>query len=293
MTPPTAPVHHPDRPATETRSDGAWTDGTGQEIDWERPPPRGPLVRWRAAGAGLLLVAVAVLAWWAVVWLTSPASPSAAPGETAQATASAGPAVAAHAPAGGASAASTGPGPGSSPSAPRSGAAATPPAADGADARVRVHVVGAVEHPAVVELPADARVADAVAAAGGARRDARTDRINLAAPVTDGQQITVPDADTPVSAASDGGPSAAVNPEPTTSTASGPGVAGGAGSGRVDLNTADAAMLETLPGVGPATAEKIIAHRESVGPFTGLQDLDAVPGIGPAALERLKDSVSW
>ena len=63
--------------------------------------------------------------------------------------------------------------------------------------------------------------------------------------------------------------------------------------GTVDLNTADAAGLQTLPGVGPATAEKIIAHRETVGPFTGLPDLDAVPGIGPATLDRLRDHVSW
>ena len=78
----------------------------------------------------------------------------------------------------------------------------------------------------------------------------------------------------------------------------GPGSSGaqspdGAGAVPVDLNTADAAALETLPGVGPATAEKIIAHRDTVGPFGGLQDLDAVPGIGPAALARLRDHVSW
>ena len=87
---------------------------------------------------------------------------------------------------------------------------------------------------------------------------------------------------------------AQAQPTPTTGRAGATGEPGGAESGdTVDLNTADATELQTLPGVGPATAEKIIAHRETVGPFTGLQDLDAVPGIGPATLDRLRDLVSW
>lgn len=261
--------------------------------DWERPPDRVPLLRWRAAGTALLLVLVAATAWWAVRWLTSPVPPSVgeAAAPTAAAADSAGPA----------SADTTAP-----PTDPVDTAGGPPPetatagtAPDTAEP-LRVHVVGQVRRPGVVELSAGARVADAVAAAGGATRQARTERINLAAPLTDGQQVLVPDAQTDL--APDGatagqahtGPASAPHGTDTAAPASTPTGQGTAPTGAtVDLNTADAATLETLPGVGPATAEKIIAHRESVGPYTGLQDLDAVPGIGPATLDRLAEHVSW
>lgn len=170
---------------------------------------------------------------------------------------------------------------------------------------MQVHVVGEVKRPGVVRLEPGARVTDAIRAAGGPTVVARTERINLAAPLTDGQQVLVPSASTPeqeltagASGAGAAGSTAASGGAPGSGQGAGSGGnAAGAhpaeGEGTVDLNTADAAALETLPGVGPATAEKIIAHRDGVGPFTGLQDLDAVPGIGPAALERLRDRVSW
>ena len=137
-------------------------------------------------------------------------------------------------------------------------------------------------------------MSQAVGAAGGPTRHARAERINLAAPLDDGQQVLVPSARTPQDALDRVAGAAQAQPTPTTGRAGGGGEPGGAESGdTVDLNTADATELQTLPGVGPATAEKIIAHRETVGPFTGLQDLDAVPGIGPATLDRLRDHVSW
>lgn len=138
------------------------------------------------------------------------------------------------------------------------------------------HVAGAVTGPGVVSLPPGARVADAVAAAGGTLPDADLDRVNLAAPIADGGRIYIPTV---------GGPDvAAVGPS------------GGAGAevtapAQVDLNTATADELETLPGIGPATASAILAHRQRSGPFRRLEDLLEVRGIGPAKLEALRDLV--
>lgn len=277
--------------------------GDGGVSAWERVPPRGPVLRWRPALLAVTVLLVAAAAWWAVTWLTAPAPPVPAAGlAAAPPTGEEGPASDGDAPsedaasvpadaAGGAPSASAVP-----PGPEGSGAEATP---------LRVHVVGEVERPGVVSLAPGARVADAVRAAGGPTRDARTERINLAAPLGDGQQVLVPSTRTPDedlaraagaaggTGSEDPGPSAGTAsrgsaPHGSTSAGTGPG-----GGGAVDLNSADAVVLQTLPGVGPATAEKIIAHREVVGPFTGLQDLDAVPGVGPATLERLRDRVTW
>ena len=249
---------------------------------WERTPPRGPVLRWRPALLAVTVLLVAAAAWWAVAWLTTPAPPAAVPAAAAGA----------GIPQTGApSAASTAAGtdartPEAGPSGETSGPAGSTP--------LRVHVVGEVARPGVVSLAPGSRVADAVRAAGGTTRHARAERINLAAPLDDGQQVLVPSAHTPQDALDRVAGAAQAQPTPTTGRAGGGGEPGGAESGdTVDLNTADAAGLQTLPGVGPATAEKIIAHRETVGPFTGLQDLDAVPGIGPATLDRLRDHVSW
>lgn len=258
---------------------------------WERVPPRGRVLRWRPALLAVTVLLVAAAAWWAVAWLTSPAPPSPAPAASAvearvEPETEDGPDAADAAPP------SDGAGPAAEPSG-GSGPVAT---------LLRVHVVGEVERPGVVSLAPGARVADAVRAAGGATREARTERINLAAPLADGRQVLVPSARTPeedlarVAGAQDGPGAAGIAPDAAASEPAVParaGGSGGAGAGPVDLNAADAVALQTLPGVGPATAEKIIAHRETVGPFTGLQDLDAVPGVGPAALERLRDRVTW
>lgn len=143
-----------------------------------------------------------------------------------------------------------------------------------ADTSVVVHVAGAVSAPGVYELAVGARVRDAVAAAGGPTAEADWDALNLAALVADASRIYVPVIGEVVAATVPSAP--AGEPAPP---------------GPVDVNQADAVLLETLPGVGPATAAAIITERERNGPFLGVDDLDRVPGIGPAKLAALRDLV--
>lgn len=153
--------------------------------------------------------------------------------------------------------------------------------ADGAP--VVVHVSGQVVSPGIVELPAGSRVADALEAAGGATEDADLAAVNLARPLTDGEQIHVP-APGEEAPAGGGGGSAAGGSE-------GAGDAGGEGGGEggtVDLNTASAEELDAMPGVGPAIAQRIVEHREANGPFTSVDQLEEVSGIGPATLEEIR-----
>jgi competence protein ComEA len=138
-----------------------------------------------------------------------------------------------------------------------------------AQAPLVVHVVGAVRRPGLYRLPAGSRVADAVARAGGATRKADTALVNLAAPLADGVQIAVPRRGSATAAAGAGG-------------------VGGAAAGPVHLNSATLADLDSLPGVGPVTAQKIVDYRQQHGPFSALDDLDAIPGIGPARIEQLR-----
>jgi len=139
-------------------------------------------------------------------------------------------------------------------------------------ATVTVHVVGEVRHPGVYELPGGARVRDVVRAAGGLLGAADEAAVNLARVAVDGEQIAVPRKG--ATAAGVAGP---------TGTAASP--------GKVDLNTATAAELDALPGVGPATAAKIISDRTANGPFRSVDDLMRVSGIGPAKFDALKDLV--
>jgi competence protein ComEA len=141
-----------------------------------------------------------------------------------------------------------------------------------------VDVTGAVRRPGVFEFQPGDRVIDAVERAGGARDNADLTLLNLAAPLTDGQQILVPKK----------GATTASVPGTTDGV---PGSAGGTG-GLVNINTADEATLETLNGVGPVLAAAIIQYRTEHGPFASVDQLDEVSGIGPATLEDLRSQVT-
>lgn len=136
-----------------------------------------------------------------------------------------------------------------------------------------VHVAGAVRRPGLYELSEGSRIDDAIRRAGGAKPRADLGLVNLAAPVADGQQVLVP---------SRAGPDASPRE----------GIAAPPQNGPVHLNSATLEQLDELPGVGPVTAEKILAYREEHGAFQSVDELDAVPGIGPARLEELRRLVA-
>ena len=136
-------------------------------------------------------------------------------------------------------------------------------------AQLVVDVAGAVRRPGLYRLAAGTRIADAVAAAGGATAKADVTLVNLAAPLADGEQVLVP-------ARGAAGSAAGGAPSPTAP---------------LDLNTASEEQLDALPGVGPATAQKIIDYRQAHGPFRSVDELEAVPGIGPSKLAQLKGLV--
>ncbi|TMM06720.1 MAG: ComEA family DNA-binding protein [Actinobacteria bacterium] len=168
---------------------------------------------------------------------------------------------------------------------PQTGAALAPPAAAptetaaAAPAAVVVDVVGAVRRPGLYRLAQGARIADAVSRAGGATPKADLALINLAAPLADGEQVVVPRRGTAALGAP-AGPAGSSSP-------------GGAPSaGPVHLSTATLEQLDSLPGIGPVTAQKILDYRQKHGAFTSVDELDAVPGIGPARLDQLKDLVA-
>jgi competence protein ComEA len=145
------------------------------------------------------------------------------------------------------------------------------------EASLVVYVVGAVRSPGVIRLAAGARVVEAIDAAGGFLGNAAIEAVNLARPAVDGEQIDVPTVDEWAQVAPPMAGTGAAGADGTSGTSGG---AAGAPA-QVDLNTADAATLETLPGIGPATATKIVADREANGPFASVEDLMRVSGIGP------------
>lgn len=160
---------------------------------------------------------------------------------------------------------------------------------------IHVHVVGAVLRPGVYEVLEGARVGDVVAVAGGLTGNAAEVAVNLARVVVDGEQILVPTRDeyeragSPPPTPSGGSGRAA---PAASSGAAGAGAAQIAQQGPVNVNTADSALLETLPGIGPATAAKIIADREANGPFQAVEDLLRVSGIGEKKLEAMRGLVT-
>ncbi|SCE85700.1 competence protein ComEA [Micromonospora viridifaciens] len=153
-------------------------------------------------------------------------------------------------------------------------------APSGAGGEVVVAVAGKVRRPGLVRLPAGARVADAVEAAGGALPGVDVALLNPARKVTDGELILVGVAAPPGQPAQPGQP------------AGGPAAGGGVPGGRVNLNTATLAELDALPGVGPVLAQRILDHRERHGGFRSVSDLRQVEGIGNARYEQLKDLVT-
>ena len=167
--------------------------------------------------------------------------------------------------------------------------------------RLRVHVTGAVRRPGVYTLDAGARVVDAVRAAGGATDSADLERINLAQTILDTEQVMVPRRTAsrpkvtvaprhvprpPVTTTSPGSPSLTHEGSVSAPLTSAP------SSSRVNLNTASVDELDTLPGIGPATAKAIVSHRTRKGPFSRLEDLMAIDGIGPKKIDAIRDLVS-
>lgn len=161
---------------------------------------------------------------------------------------------------------------------------ATPSADPTPAAKVLVHVLGAVREPGIVELAEGSRVADAIAAAGGLTGSANPGELNLAAVVADGSQVVIgtsskPRGEVRVAEEAQGGSGAS----------GGSGVGGG--SAPVSLNTATLAQLDSLPGIGPVTAQKILDWREQHGGFKAVSELQEVDGIGPKTYADLAPHV--
>lgn len=298
------------QPAPSHPEPNGWADWDQQpdwnEVDdwaeWEQADQPGTTrsTRWGLSPRVLLLVAV--LALVAVVWGVTQfsAAPRAEQIASPSATAESVQAVGAQQSPGTQSTAQ----PGANPSESAQGSAS-------GEATVRVHVAGAVNNPGVYTLPAQGRTVDAIAAASGAAADADLDRVNLAGTLSDGVQIYVPhrgetaapaqiqpnggtanagQGNAANGAAQNGASQGGAQPQPArTLTASG---SAQKGSTPVNINTATAEELQSLPRIGPAMAQRIIAWREAHGGFRSVDELDAVPGIGPSMLENLRPLVT-
>jgi competence protein ComEA len=153
-----------------------------------------------------------------------------------------------------------------------------PPAATATSGPIQVYISGAVAQPDVYSVPSGAIVRDALALAGGPASDADLNAINLAQTLRPGDQVYVPhigEVAPPVVSAGE-------NSENPSSAPSGP----------ININTATQAELETLPGIGPALATRIIDYREANGPFATIEAIQNVSGIGPATFENLKELIT-
>ena len=303
----------PAEPAASQPESNGWADWDQQpdwnEVDdwaeWEQADQPGTTrsTRWGLSPRVLLLVAV--LALVAVVWGVTQfsaapraeqvASPSTSPSASAESVQ----AVGTQQSPGAQSAAQSTAQPGANPSESAQGGAS-------GEATVRVHVAGAVNNPGVYTLPAQGRAVDAIAAASGAAADADLDRVNLAGALSDGVQIYVPHRGEtaapaqiqPIGGTANAGQGNAANgasqggaqPQPARTLT--PAGSAQKGSTPVNINTATAEELQSLPRIGPAMAQRIIAWREAHGGFRSVDELDAVPGIGPSMLENLRPLVT-
>ena len=314
VTPAEAPAEEtPAESAASQPESNGWADWDQQpdwnEVDdwaeWEQADQPGTTrsTRWGLSPRVLLLVAV--LALVAVVWGVTQfsaapraeqvASPSTSPSASAESVQAVGAQQSPGAQPGTQSAAQ----PGANPSESAQGGAS-------GEATVRVHVAGAVNNPGVYTLPAQGRAVDAIAAASGAAADADLDRVNLAGALSDGVQIYVPhrgETAAPAQIQPNGGTANAgqgnaangasrggTQPQPARTLT--PAGSAQKGSTPVNINTATAEELQTLPRIGPAMAQRIIAWREAHGGFRSVDELDAVPGIGPSMLENLRPLVT-
>lgn len=145
-----------------------------------------------------------------------------------------------------------------------------------------VQVVGAVPRPGVYEFPEDARVRDAINAAGGLLTESDVNAINQAAPLEDGQLLVIP-------SLNGGTPGAAETAAPTPVAGSGTSIPD---ADLININTATVEQLDSLPGIGPTTAQKIVDYRTAHGPFTSIDKIMDVSGIGPATFEKLKNLIT-
>lgn len=304
--------------ASQPESNG-WADWDQQpdwnEVDdwaeWEQADQPGTTrsARWGLSPRVLLLVAV--LALVAVVWGVTQFSAApraeqvASPGASAESVQAVGAQQSPGTQPGTQSATQSTAQPGAHPSESAQGGGAS------GEATVRVHVAGAVNNPGVYTLPAQGRAVDAIAAASGAAADADLDRVNLAGALSDGVQIYVPhrgETAAPAQIQPNGGTANAgqgnaangasqngasqggTQPHPARTLT--PAGSAQKGSTPVNINTATAEELQTLPRIGPAMAQRIIAWREAHGGFHSVDELDAVPGIGPSMLENLRPLVT-
>lgn len=311
VTPAEVPAEEtPAEPAASQPESNGWADWDQQpdwnEVDdwaeWEQADQPGTTrsTRWGLSPRVLLLVAV--LALVAVVWGVTQfsAAPRAEQVASPSASAESVQAVGTQQSPGTQSTAQ----PSANPSASAQGGAS-------GEGTVRVHVAGAVNNPGVYTLPAQGRAVDAIAAASGAAADADLDRVNLAGALSDGVQIYVPhrgetaapaqiqpnggtanagQANAANGAAQNGASQGGTQPQPARTLT--PAGSAQKGSTPVNINTATAEELQTLPRIGPAMAQRIIAWREAHGGFRSVDELDAVPGIGPSMLENLRPLVT-
>ena len=306
VTPAEAPAEEtPAEPAASHPESNSWADWDQQpdwnEVDdwaeWEQADQPGTTrsTRWGLSPRVLLLVAV--LALVAVVWGVTQfsAAPRAEQVASPSASAESVQAVGAQQSPGAQSTAQPGAHPSESAQGGPSG-----------EATVRVHVAGAVNNPGVYTLPAQGRAVDAIAAASGAAADADLDRVNLAGALSDGVQIYVPHrgetaapaqiqpnggtANAGQANAANGASQGGTQPQPARTLI--PAGSAQKGSTPVNINTATAEELQSLPRIGPAMAQRIIAWREAHGGFRSVDELDAVPGIGPSMLENLRPLVT-
>ena len=312
-------------PAEETPAESAashpesngWADWDQQpdwnEVDdwaeWEQADQPGTTRSTRWGLSPRVLFLVAVLALVAVVWGVTQFSAApraeqvASPSASAESVQAVGAQQSPGTQPGTQSAAQSTAQPGANPSESAQGGAS-------GEATVRVHVAGAVNNPGVYTLPAQGRAVDAIAAASGAAADADLDRVNLAGALSDGVQIYVPhrgETAAPAQIQPNGGTANAVQANAANGAAQNGASQGGTqpqpartltpagtaqkGSTPVNINTATAEELQTLPRIGPAMAQRIIAWREAHGGFRSVDELDAVPGIGPSMLENLRPLV--